>query len=422
MPNPRYDLFGDAMKACAYQTYARMREDAPIVRQAGADGVLTWFVTRYADVDAVLRDERRFVRDPRLALTAEELAVLPRNPVLDLVTDNMLNKEGEAHRRLRRLVSSAFTPRMVEAMAPRIQAIADGLVADVRDEGRMDLIESYAFPLPLLVITELLGIPGEDRALFRTWSNAFVTPVADAENLDRFVACMEGFTTYVRALMNRRAAAPRGDLLAALMRAEDSGERLSESELFSMVILLIVAGHETTMNLLGNGVLALLGVPDRWREMASGDPSVVRAAVEELLRYDAPLDRALGRWAAEDTTLCGVPIRRGERVVALIGAANHDPGQFADPEALRFDRQTNPHCAFGRGAHYCLGAPLARLEGQIGLSTLVAAFPDLRLAVNRSALTWRPIPHMRSLRALPVEWTVTPGARETRAAASHPPR
>jgi cytochrome P450 len=299
--------------------------------------------------------------------------------------------------------------------------IADRLVADVRDFGRMDLIESYAFPLPLLVIAELLGMPAEDRGLFRTWSNAFVTPVAEAEDLDRFLTCMEGFTTYLRGLMTSRAAAPRNDLLAALMQAEDSGERLSESELFSMVILLIVAGHETTMNLLGNGVLALLDGPDRWREVGS-DPFLMRAAVEELLRYDAPLDRALSRWAVEDTVICGVTIRRGERVVALIGAANRDPRQFGEPEGLSFHRPSNPHCAFGRGAHYCLGAPLARLEGQIGLSTLVAAFPDLRLSIDRSALTWRPIPHMRSLRSLPVEWTVTPAGQETGGAVSAPPR
>jgi cytochrome P450 len=364
----------------------------------------------------VLRDHRRFVRDPKLALSAEEVATLALDPVLRHVANNMLNTEGEAHRRLRGLVRKAFTSQMVQSMEPRIQAIANSLLATLRHEGCMDLVADYALPLPLTVIAELLGVPCEDRATFRAWSDTFVTPVHDANGRARFVAHLEAFTLYLRQLLARRTFGHSKGLLAALVRAEDGGNSLTDAELSSMAILLIVAGHETTANLLTNGVLALLQHPERLEEIRR-TPELMEAAVEELLRYDAPLDRALTRWAAEDTVLYGKQIRRSERVVALIGAANHDYAQFARPEMLDFHRDHNPHCAFGRGPHHCLGASLARLEGRIGLATLFSTLPNLRLAVDPSALSWRDIPHMRSLVRLPVTWSSIPAGAGTSAAA-----
>jgi cytochrome P450 len=319
------------------------------------------------------------------------------------IENHMLNKDGDDHRRLRRLVTKAFTPRMVEQLRPRIQEIADELLDAVEERGRMDLVEEFAFPLPMMVISELLGIPYDDRDRFRAWSTPIVTPVLTAEALASFGEQMSAFVAYLRDLFERRRAEPRHDLVSALLQAEDAGDVLTEQELFSMVVLLIVAGHETTVNLIGNAVAALLQQPDQ-RAHLQRNPGLVRQAVEELLRYDGPVERGLNRWAATDVELGGQTIRRGETVIAMLGSANRDPERFPDPDTLDLTRQDLKHLAFGRGSHYCLGAPLARLEAEIALATLLRRLPGLRLDVAPEDLRWRPVPLFRSLVALPVAW------------------
>ena len=402
----KYDLYSDEFRAQTYETFERMRADDPVFCQPGIDGeTMIWFVTRHDDVVGVLLDDERFVRDPKLALTPGELAAfssgMPES--FAFIDNHMLNKDGDDHRRLRRLVTKAFTPRMVEQLRPRIQEIADELVDAVEPRGRMDLVEEFAFPLPMMVIAELLGIPHEDRDRFREWSNAIVTPALGPDALVTFGQQMAAFVAYLRELFEQRRAEPRSDLISALLQSDDAGDMLAEQELFSMVVLLIVAGHETTVNLIGNATLAVLQHPEQ-RALLERDPSLMPRAIEELLRYDGAVERALNRWAATDIELGGHTIRRGDDVIVILGSANRDPDRFPDPDTLDVTRTDCKHIGFGRGSHYCLGAPLARLEGVIALTTLLRRLPGLRLDVSPEELRWRPVPLFRSLAALPVAW------------------
>jgi cytochrome P450 len=354
----------------------------------------------------VLLDDERFARDPRLALSAESLAALDAGvpDAIAFVDSHMLNRDGDDHRRLRRLVSKAFTPRMIQRLRPRIQEIADGLIDAVASEGEMELVSAYAFPLPITVIAELLGVPPADRDRFREWSDAMVRPALAAAELERFGALMEEFAAYLHALFGQRRREPGEDLVSALVAVEDGGDTLSEEELCSMVVLLIVAGHETTVSLIGNATLALLTHPGQ-RAAVERDPSLLPRAVEELIRYDGPVERTLNRWAVVDVELRGQKIRRGESVIVVLGAADRDADRFEEPDALDLasERETR-HLGFGRGRHFCLGAPLARLEAEIALGTLLRRLPGLHLAVAEDELRWRPVPLFRSLVALPVAW------------------
>ena len=403
----KYDLYSAEFYADAYATFAQMREHDPVFCQPGLDGETPiWWVTRYEDAEAVLLDDERFVRDPRLALPPERFAEFQANLLesIAFVDSHMLNRDGDDHRRLRRLVSKAFTPRMIERLRPRIQEIADELIDRVAPDGAMELVSAFAFPLPITVIAELLGVPPADRDRFREWSDAFVSPALDPEELQRFVVSMEEFGAYLHALFAERRGEPGEDLISALVAVEDGGDTLSEQELSSMIALLIVAGHETTVSLIGNAMLALFAHPEQ-RAALERDPSLLPRAVEELIRYDGPVERTLNRWAAVDVELRGRTIRRGESVIVVLGAADRDPERFAAPDALDFAPERDArHLGFGRGSHFCLGAPLARLEAEIALATLLRRLPGLCLAVDRDELRWRPVPLFRSLVALPVAW------------------
>jgi cytochrome P450 len=406
-PPPKYDLYSDDFRARTYSTFAQMRADDPVLCQSGLDGeTMIWFVTRHDDVVRVLLDDERFVRDPSLALSPEQLeestSRMPES--FAFIEQHMLNRDGADHRRLRRLVTKAFTPRMVEQLRPRIEEIAGGLLDAVEARGEMDIVEEYAFPLPITVIAELLGIPVADRDRFRRWSNAIVTPAFGPDALTEFGSLMADFVGYLHSLFERRRSEPEEDLISALLQVRDGGDALSEQELFSMVVLLIVAGHETTVNLIANAVLALLEHTDQLAELRR-DPARVSAAIEECLRYDGPVERALNRWAASDVDLGGHTIRRGDDVIVVLGSANRDPERFRDADLLDLDRGDTKHVAFGRGSHYCLGAPLARLEGEVALTTLLRRLPGVRLAVAREELRWRPVPLFRSLVSLPVAWS-----------------
>ena len=326
-------------------------------------------VTRYEDVLAIFKDER-FVKDWRKVLTPEQLAQIPQiPPVMAPLSKNMLETDPPDHERLRALVSRAFTPRLIARMRPRIQAIADSLLDAVEDKGEMDLIDDYAFPLPITVIAELLGVPSEDRNKFRAWTDAAVSGNGTAEYLETvLVPHMQAFNDYLLEMFEEKRENPRDDLISAPVRAEEAGERLSEDELLGMVFLLLVAGHETTVNLIGNGSLALLQHPDQLEKLRN-DPSLIKSAIEELLRYDGPLETSPERFAREDVATGGTVIPRGEMVRVVIAAADRDPERFPDPNALDITRTDNRHLAFGKGIHYCLGAPLARMEGQIAIDT-----------------------------------------------------
>ena len=400
----KYELYGPEFRADPYRVFAEMREHDPVFCQPGLDGeTMIWFVTGHDEVAAMLLDDERFVRDPRLAVTEEELGAQQLPGPLQAIENHMLNRDGDDHRRLRRLVTKAFTPRMVEQLRPRIQEIADELIDAVQSRGSMDLSAEYAFPLPITVIAELLGVPHADQDRFKEWSDAVITPAIEPEALERFFGQMGEFVEYLSDLFAARRADPQDDLVSALLAARDEQDALTEEEVFGTVVLLIVAGHETTVGLIGNAVVNLLSDPEQL-ELVRADPSVIPATVEEVLRYEGPVERALNRWAATDVELGGQTIRRGEAVIGILGSAGRDPDRFPEPDRLDVTREDKRHLAFGRGSHYCLGAPLARLETEIALETLFRRLPALRLAVEPAELEWRPTPGFRRLEALPVAW------------------
>src|SRR5215204_4508352 len=402
--SPRVDPFDPAFKTNPYPTYAELRANAPIHRITLEDGRGVWLVTRYEYALAIFKDER-FVKDWRKVLTPEQLAQIPQiPPVMEPLSKNMLETDPPDHDRLRALVSKAFTPRLITRMRPRIQAIADSLLDAVEDKGEMDLIDDYAFPLPITVMAELLGVPSEDRKKFRAWTDAAVSGNGTAEYLERvLVHHMQAFSDYLLEMFEEKRENPKDDLISALVQAEETGERLSEDELLGMVFLLLVAGHETTVNLIGNGMLALLTYPDQLQKLRK-DSSLIKPAVEELLRYDGPVETSTERFAKEDVAVGGTVIPRGEMVLVVIAAADRDPERFQDPDALDIARLGNRHLAFGKGIHHCLGAPLARMEGQIAIGTLLSRMPELRLKEPYESLAWRPGMVLRGLQSLPVEF------------------
>jgi cytochrome P450 PksS len=399
------NIASPAHKANPYPFYARLRAESPVHRVTLPDKQTAWLVTRYADVSAVLKDER-FVKDKLKALTPGQIAKQPWVPgMFKPLERNMLDVDAPDHPRLRALVHKAFTPRLIETMAGRVQALTDQLLDGLLRQGKngkpVDLIRGYALPLPTTIIAEMLGVPVADRHKFHRWSSAIVSSNATGWGMFLAIPRVVAFLRYIRRLVAARRAAPRDDLVSALVAAEEAGDRLSADELLSMVFLLLIAGHETTVNLIGNGTLALLEHPDPLERLRK-DPSLIRPAVEELLRYASPLETATERYAREDVTIENVTIPQGALTYAALASANRDERQFPHPDRLDLAREPNRHLAFGLGIHYCLGAPLARLEGQIAINTLLRRAPDLRLAVPPSALRWRKGLVLRGLAALPV--------------------
>ncbi len=395
------DIASPAFKADPYPFYARLREEAPVFVVPLANRMRAWLVTRYDDVAAVLRDER-FAKDYNTALTPEQAAKMPWMPALfQPLRRNMLSTDGQDHARLRDLVQRAFTPSLVEGMRARVQQIADGLLDGLAGQPRMDLIHDYALPIPTTVIAEMLGVPVGDRHRFHRWSSKILMSSGSAWGVWKSIPSAWAFIRYIHRLIASRRAAPRDDLVSALVQAEQAGDHLSEDELVAMIFLLLVAGHETTVNLIGNGTLALLEHPDQLARLRD-DPKLIRPAVEELLRFASPVEQATRRFAREDIPVAGTVIPRGSFVLAVIASANRDGRQFPDADRLDLAREPNRHLAFGLGPHYCLGAPLARLEGQIAIQTLLRRVADLRLAVPARQLRWRGGLVVRGLMALPL--------------------
>jgi cytochrome P450 len=360
-------------------------------------------VTRYEDVMSIIKDPR-FKKNFRSVLTADELATSQLYPEATMnLTHHMLSSDPPDHTRLRSLVSKAFSPRLVQALRPRIETLAVELLDAVIPQGRMDLIDDYAFPIPMTIIAELLGVPQEDRDRFRQWSNVLVGERSTATAQAEIMAAARGFADYLTQLFAARRSEPRADLVTALLQAEEAGDQLSASELLSTVFLLLVAGHETTVNLIGNGFLALLTHPAELERLRR-EPQLLPQAIEELLRFDGPVTTSTARFPSEDVQVAGVTIPRGALVLVVLGSANRDPAQFPDPDKLDLTRADNRHLAFGHGLHYCLGAALARLEGQIAIGTLLERLPSARLAVSVDQLQWRPGLLIRGLVNCPLEF------------------
>lgn len=398
---PKVDIGSSEFKADSYAYYARMRDEAPVQRVIVAGGKSVALVTRYDDVAALLKDDTRFAKDPRNAMTPEQLKKRPWiPPMFRALQYSMLDLDAPDHTRLRAMVHKAFTPRMIEQMRERVQAIADQLLDAAQAKGTFDLIADYALPLPLIVISEILGIPERDQQRFRKWTDALLAVNSPNPGLG-LLWPMWRFMRYQRGLIAYRRATPGDDLITALIHAEEAEDQLNEEELVAMVTILLIAGHETTVNLIGNGTLALLQHRDQW-DALHDDPSLIKTGVEELLRFYSPVEMATERYAREDVEIEGVTIPRGELTLGVLASANHDPAQFDNPDALNITRQNNRHLAFGQGSHYCIGAPLARLEGSIALNTLIRRMSGLKLAASEDQLMWRPGLLLRGLNKLPV--------------------
>ncbi len=399
-----FQILDPAFKSNPYPFYAQLRAQSPVFRMEGPNGRPIWLITDYELAAMVLKDPR-FAKDRARSLTEEQRANRrPMSETFALFNPNMLSIDPPDHTRLRALVQKAFTPRLVESMRVRIQAIADELIDRVQAHGEMELIADFAFPLPITVIGEILGIPDEDRTRFREWSGMIIegaNAFEDTANRPNRAPVLEVFVAYLRDLFALRRTAPGDDLISGLLQTEIDGQSLDEAELYSMVFLLLIAGHETTVNLITNGTLALLTHPDQFKALQT-NPDLLKSAVEEFLRYESPVEWATFRWTSEPVELNGQTIPQGEMVLISLSSANRDPNVFADPDALDLTREKNPHLAFGLGVHYCLGAPLARLEGQIAFGTLIRRLPNLRLKIAPDALQWRSVMITRGLEALPV--------------------
>ena len=355
--------------------YHRLREREPIRRNRWQG---TWVLSRYEDVSAVLRDPRFSTDRTRLLPFRMMRSASRRHPdFVSLLDRNLLMLDADEHRRVRSLVSKAFTPRRVEALRPRIEAIVDELLDAAAARGEMELVHDLAHPLPVVVIAELLGVPLEDRERFRIWSSEVVEILdlmSGRDGLRPAWRGAEGLAGYFRGLLAERRRAPKDDLLSAMIAAEEDGRALAEADLLALCALLLAAGHETTTNLIGNAVLALLRNPGE-RKRLQQDPSLMSGAIEEFLRFDSPV-QVTDRVITEDLEFRGHRFRRGQLAICLLGAANHDPARFPDPDRLDVTRADRGHLAFGLGPHACLGAPLARLEAELALGGLLRRFPD----------------------------------------------
>jgi len=379
--------------------FARMRAKAPATPVRMPEGNRAWMVTRYAEVRAALAD-------PRLAkdwVGKLKPADFEPDPVTGYLGRHLLSVDPPDHTRLRRLVVKAFTARRIAALRPRIEEITASLLDSMAGrfasgDGSADLIEAFAFPLPITVICELLGVPAADQNQFEGWSHAIVSSVVSE---DEFIAAGTAMFHYFTELLASKRQAPTDDLVSALIAARDSGDSLDERELIAMLFLLLVAGHETTTNLIATGTLALLTSPAELARLRD-DWSLLPGAVEELLRYSNPLNHTTDRFTVEEVSLGGVTIPAGEWVLCVTSSANRDPSRFPAPDVLDLGRDASGHMAFGHGIHYCLGAPLARLEGEIAFRALLTRFPGLSLAVPESSLRWRPSSLIHGLETLPV--------------------
>ncbi len=387
------DLFTKEFIQNPYPSYHKLRETDPVHAVLFPDGQRGWMVTRYEDAENVLKDPR-FVKDMSKIYggSMDQMSVF---------TQNMLFSDPPDHKRLRGLAQKAFTPKMITNMRDRIQEISDELLAKIEGQDQVDIIDEFAFPLPIIVICEILGVPSTDRDKFRMWSNSLIEGTSGDSNATVYEH-MNDFIQYLGQWFATVREQPGDDLISSLIEAEEQGERLSESELYGVVTLLIIAGHETTVNLIGNTILSLLEHPEQ-RQLLSQQPDLINQAIEESLRFNGPVEFSTTRWAGENFEFQGKEFKKGELVIVALNSANHDPEKFSDSGLYDIQREKSQHLAFGKGIHMCLGAPLARLEGEIAITSLFNRFPKMKLAVDSADLEWRPGMIVRGVKTLSIK-------------------
>ncbi|MEV8601740.1 cytochrome P450 [Streptomyces griseoviridis] len=406
-PDTAPELFTWEFATDPYPAYAWLRENAPVHRTKLPSGVEAWLVTRYTDARQALADGRLSKNPDHHAEDAQgkSRTGIPGERSANLMT-HLLNIDPPDHTRLRRLVSKAFTPRRVALFAPRVQELADDLIDGFAGRGEADLIHEFAFPLPIFAICDLLGVPAEDQDDFRDWAGMMIRHGGGPRG--GVARSVKKIRAYLAELIHKKRANLSDDLISDLIRASDHGEHLTENEAAAMAFVILFAGFETTINLIGNSAHAFFRNPAQRAVFQGavdrGDDALLDSAVEELLRFDGPVELATWRYATEALEIGGQPIRKGDPVLVVLAAADRDPERFAEPDTLDLARRDNQHLGYGHGIHYCLGAPLARLEGRTALETLFRRLPDLQLAVDPADLRWRGGLIMRGLRTLPVEF------------------
>jgi cytochrome P450 len=391
-------LAGPQFRSNPYPFYARLRKEHPVIQVVTPEGHRAWLITRYEDALNALKD-KRLSKDIRNL--GEKPPWVPK--YFEPLARNMLDLDDPDHARLRTLVHKAFTPKLIETLRASIEALSEELIELARPRGRMDLIAEFALPLPVAVISQMLGIPKPEQDKFHCWSNMIVSSQSSKFGALKAIPSVISFLRYIRRLVRLRQVRPENDLTTAMIQAEEAGDRMSGDEMLSMIFLLLIAGHETTVNLIGNGMLALLTHPEQMKELR-GDPLLVASAVEEMLRFDSPLEMATERYTTEEVEYSGTAIPSGARVYVVIASANRDEQQFERADQFDITRPNNRHLSFGVGAHYCMGAPLARLEGQIAITALLKRMPELRLAVAYNEISWKPGLILRGVKRLPVEF------------------
>lgn len=395
-------FFGKELAENPFPLLTQMRTMGPLIPfpSPWSSSQQGWLVTRLSEAVNILKDKRFTVNSAQVFANDASQAAHQQMNSPDVFGQSMIAVDGSDHKRLRGLVSKVFTPKYIEGLRPRIQRIADDLLASVQDRGQMDLVQDYAYPLPINVISEMLGVPPETRGSMRQWSEAIASEPFVHQNAE-LLSQLHAFSSYTIELVAEKRRHPQHDLISQLVQLEEEGDHLNEAELLSMVGLLIFAGHETTSNLIGIGTLTLFDHPEQFAKLKA-NPGLIPLAVEELLRFNGPVLTPAPRFATEDVEIGGQTIHRGDVIITILASVNRDESQFTDPEELDIARQLNRHIAFGQGIHICLGAPLARLEGDIAFTTLLTRCPDLRLHCAREAVTWRGGFSLRGIESLPV--------------------
>ncbi|MDN3232753.1 cytochrome P450 family protein [Priestia megaterium] len=401
------DVFSGESGENPFPIFAKMRTMGaviPIPSPMGEKDRQTWMVTRMEEAMQVLKDHTQFTVDGSSMANNSSIwqnNADPSAPPTFLTAKSLVSVDEPDHRRLRRLVSKAFTPKYMESLRPRVQEIADELLDQVQQRGEMDLVKDYAYPLPINVISDMIGVPQADRTKIRGWSEAIAHGLGLGRKDPGVAEQIRAFGEYIVQLVAEKRQHPAGDLISQLIAIEEEGDRLDEAELISMISLLIFAGHETTSNLIATGTLMLLDHPEQLKKLKA-NLNLVPAAVEELLRFNGPSTMAGPRFATEDIELAGQQIKKGDMVIPVLKSANRDELQFTDPEELNITRTIKRHLAFGQGIHMCLGAPLARVEGDIAFSTLLRRMPNLRISVPREDINWHFMLSSQGLTSLPV--------------------
>jgi cytochrome P450 len=390
------ELAGPQFRSNPHPFYARLRRESPVVHVILPNGQKAWLITRYEDAISAFKDKR--ISKDKLNSGQKQPWVPAFFKSLDR---NMLDLDDPDHARLRGLVHKAFTPRLIEALRESIENLTEELIRAAKARGRMDLIADLALPLPVAVISQMLGVPPNERHKFHHWSNTIVAAQSSKLGALKAIPSAIAFLRYIRKLVRLRRDHPQGDLTSALVQAEEAGDHLSEDEMVAMIFLLLIAGHETTVNLIGNGVLALLTHADQMAQLR-GDLSLMPSAIEELLRFDGPLEMATERFTLQPIELGGATIPSGAMVYVVIASANRDEQQFERADQLDITRANNRHLSFGLGMHYCLGAPLARLEADIAITALLRHMPQLHLASLSAQIRWKPGLILRGVQALPL--------------------